>query len=110
MRKRKSKHDPYREMIKEWCAQGVSVKKMVDNLIDLTGEDFYEQGVYAYIRSQGLRYKAPARHRRVCDFCEHCHEYINTNYNMGRICDKSWRTIQPNVSQSPMWCEYEKGH
>jgi len=107
MRKRRSE---YRELLKEWCSQGIAVKDMTNMLIDMTGGDFYDQGVYAYIYRHGLRYKSPVKNRRICDLCEHCHEYINTNNTTGRICDKSWRTIQPNVSHSPMWCEYEKGH
>ena len=108
MRKRYSKYDPYKELIADWCACGVTVQEMTDMLIDQTGEDFYEQGLYAYIYRHGIKFTSQAKARRVCDQCEHCHKYTNTNNTEGRICDKSWRTIQPNVVRSPLWCEY--GH
>jgi len=106
-RKRRSKFDPYRDLITAWCAQGMTITEMTDELIDTTGEDFYEQALYAYIYRHKLKY-VPYYLNRRCDDCEHCHKYINTNFTEGRICDKYWRTIQPNVKNSPKWCANEQ--
>lgn len=107
-RVRKSMFDPYREQITEWCAQGMSVKEMADRLEDMTGELFFETGIYAYIYRHNLRFR-PWQDvydaRNQCSKCEFCHTYTNTNNGKGRICSKSWRTIQPNVRHSPTWCE-----
>lgn len=107
MRKRYSKYDPYKELIADWCAQGVTIREMTEMLIDQTGEDFYDQGLYAYIYRHGLKFTSMVDARRICDQCEYCHKYINTNNTEGRICTKTWKSIQPNVRHSPMWCEYE---
>ena len=108
MRKRRSKFDPYREKITEWCLAGVPVRKMCEFLEEETDEFYDEQAIHAYIRSHNLRtrpWKDVYEARNQCDQCEFCHEYTNTNNSKGRICSKSWRTIQRCVIHSPIWCE-----
>ena len=105
---KKSKFDPYKELITRWCLQGVSVKKMADELMEQTGEIFDETAMHTYINKHQLR-KRPWLDvygaRNQCDGCEHCHTYINTNNAEGRICSLYWRTIQVNVRHCPIWCE-----
>jgi len=104
MRHRKSKYDEHIDKISEWYAQGVPIAEMVRQL----GDGFYEQGVYAFIYARGIKTRTKQMvyaSRPQCDTCEFCHEYTNTNNTIGRICAKSWRTIQPNVIHSPVWCE-----
>lgn len=108
MRRRKSMFDPFKDQIAEWCSQGVAVKEMADRLEEQTGDLFFEQGLYAYISRNSLRnrpWKDVYDARNQCKGCEYCHIYTNTNNTKGRICSKSWRTIQPNVTHSPTWCE-----
>ena len=101
-RERKSKYDPYREQIEEWCGAGIPVKSMVVKL----GQGFTWQGLDCYIRSKGLRTKASVYEaRNHCDSCEYCRSYINTNGGNGRLCTLSWRTIQKGVICCPTWCE-----
>lgn len=101
-RVRRSKYDPYREEIEEWCRAGIPVKTMAGRL----GTDFTWQGLDCYIRSRGLRTKAVVYEaRNHCDSCEYCKKYINTNGGNGRICTLSWRTIQKGVICCPTWCE-----
>lgn len=105
-RTRKSMFEPYREQIIKWCAQGETARYMTEQLEEMTGQAFYEQAVYAYIYTHKLRY-APYFLNRNCNECEYCHKYINTNNTEGRICTKHWKTIQPNVKNSPKWCANE---
>lgn len=101
-------YDPFKDQITAWCAQGVAVKEMADRLGEQTGELFFEQGLYAYISRNSLRNRPWTdvyESRNQCNECEFCHKYLNTNNKEGRICSKSWRTIQPNVKHSPTWCE-----
>jgi len=108
MRKRKSRYSVYHDLIAEWCAQGIPVSQMADELTEMTGDLFFEQGIYAYISRHNLRYrpwKDVYEARNQCNKCEFCKSYINTNNTKGRICTKSWKTIQPNVVCSPKWCE-----
>lgn len=105
-RKRKSKFDPYREKLEQWCSMGMTVKEMTDALNLISDEDFYDQGVYAYIYTHKIRYTS-VYNRKVCDKCENCHTYTNMIGNKGRICSRYWRVIQPNVTHSPMWCEHD---
>lgn len=105
-RSRGSKYDPFREQIIGWCEAGVPVKTMASIL----GTDYTWQGVDQYIRSRGLRpigKQAVIGARNCCDRCEFCKNYINTNNGKGRICTKSWRTIQKGVVYCPTWCEKE---
>ena len=108
MRKRKSKFDPYADLLTEWCLMGMPVRDMADKLLEMTGEVFDDQAIHAYIARHSLRsrpwldvYEA----RNQCDQCEYCHIYTNTNNAKGRICSKSWRTIQRFVKHCPTWCE-----
>lgn len=107
-RKRSSRYDAFHDLIAKWCSQGVPVSKMTEELSEKTGEVFYDQGIYAYIKRHNLRrgyWKDVYEARNQCDDCEFCKKYINTNNTEGRICTKSWKTIQPNVVCSPRWCE-----
>lgn len=107
MRKRTSRYSKYHDLIYQWCMQGIPVTEMADMLTEQTGEIFFEQGIYAYISRHNLRrpWVDVYEKRNHCDKCEFCKNYINTNNTEGRICTKSWRTIQPNVVCSPKWCE-----
>ena len=110
MKKRRSRLDPYKDQITDWSQRGVTATKMADMLLEETGELFSEQMIYTYIYKHGLRYrpwKDVYEARNKCNDCEYCHKYINTNYSQGRICTLSWRTIQSNVINSPVWCEKE---
>ena len=103
-RHRTSKYDDFRDQIVEWYGQGMPMSEMVERL----GEGFYEQGIYTFIRTRGIKERSKQMvydKRPCCKNCEYCHEYINTNNGKGRICSNSWRTIQPNVIYSPTWCE-----
>ena len=111
MRKRRSRYDPYRDLISDWCGKGMTVSTMADILTEETGEEFFEQGIYAYIYRHNLRFrpwKDVYDARNQCDSCEYCHKYTNTINTEGRICCLSWKTIQKNVFHSPVWCEKER--
>lgn len=104
-RKRASIYDPFKDDIVKWCNSGMPVKDMIVRI----GPGYSEQGLYAYIARKGLRTKeAVYEARRKCSKCPFCHDYINTNRTKGRICSMTWRTIQPNVVNSPTWCELGK--
>ena len=108
-KKRSSIYDPYLDEIKTWCDAGVSVKEMISRI----GPGYTMQGLYQYIKTNGLRYSRNHNiyaARNKCDSCEYCREYINTNNTTGRICTKSWRSIQPLVRYSPEWCERNRGN
>lgn len=108
-RRRTSIYDPFFDEIKSWCDAGVPVREMVSRI----GEGYTMQGIYQYIKTKGLRYSRDHNiysARNKCDNCEYCKEYINTNNTTGRICTKSWRSIQPLVKYSPEWCERNKGN
>ena len=101
-------YDPFIAEITIWCNSGVPVKEMVERL----GEGYTMQGIYQYIKTKGLRSSKRITYeaRNKCNDCEYCREYINTNNTKGRICTKSWRSIQPLVKYRPEWCEKEKGN
>lgn len=106
MRKRKSRYSKYHDLIAERVSQGIPVSKIADELTDISGDLFFDQGVYAYIARHKLRYVPLGfEGRNKCIECEFCKKYINTNNTEGRICTKSWKTIQPNVRYCPKWCE-----
>lgn len=105
---KRSKFDPYKDLLTVWCLQGVPVRVMADKLMDKTGEIFDETAIHAYIYKHQLRkrpWKDVYEARNQCKECEYCHSYINTNNAEGRICSFYWRTIQNNVRHSPVWCE-----
>lgn len=101
-------YDPYLNDIVDWCNAGVPIKEMLKRI----GEGYTAQGLYQFIKTKGLRYSKEAVYsmRNRCDDCEYCKEYINTNNTTGRLCTKSWKSIQPLVKYRPEWCEKEKGH
>lgn len=101
-------YDPFIADITVWCNAGVTVKEMAERL----GEGYTIQGIYQFIKTKGLRSSKRVTYeaRNKCNNCEYCREYINTNNTKGRICTKSWRSIQPLVIYRPEWCEKAKGY
>lgn len=101
-------YDPFIKDIAAWCSAGVPVSEMVNRI----GEGYTAQGLYQFIKTKGLRCSKEAVYskRNKCDNCEYCKEYINTNNTTGRLCTKSWKSIQPLVKYRPEWCEKEKGN
>ena len=100
----KSMFDPYRDQIKEWCDQGLTITQMVEEL----GGYFVPNTLYTYIDKHKLRTVTVYDARNKCDSCEYCQVVKNAmgKYDKAcRLCKKSWRMISASVVHSPRWCE-----